>query len=246
MKIGITGYKGRVGQLLVDELQSGRWASAGYAGGTSRQDTVGALSVDDLFAASDAVIDFTTPEATLEHAAVASRLGKILVVGTTGLTVAQEDSLAEAAKSAVIVYSANMSFGVNLLAALVEKAARALSPDDWDIEVFESHHHHKIDAPSGTALLLGKAAAKGRDISLPPVEHDRNGKRESGEIGFSVARGGDVVGEHTVFFFGEGERIELTHRATNRALFARGAIKAALWAKDKPAGLYSMTDVLGL
>ena len=138
---------------------------------------------------------------------------------------------------------------MNMLMALVEQAAKRLA-DGWDIEIFESHHKHKIDAPSGTALALGKAAAKGRGGNLEQLaEYDRHGQtgaRQNGKIGFSVARGGDVVGEHTVFFFGDGERLELTHRATNRALFASGALRAALWTKGKPAGLYSMRDVLGL
>lgn len=252
MKIGITGYTGRVGSLLVQELQSNVWNGLELAGGTSRKIDANVNffttdNADELFARCDAVIDFTLPEATLHHAALAAQHKKILIVGTTGLSAAQEKQLEAAAQQTTIVYAANMSLGVNLLAALVEQSAKALSPDGWDIEVFESHHHNKIDAPSGTALLLGKAAAKGRNIELPsPVPFDRNGKREEGEIGFSVVRGGDVVGEHTVFLFGQGERIELTHRATNRALFARGALKAAEWAKEKPAGLYSMRDVLGL
>lgn len=253
MKVGIAGYTGRVGQLLVNELQSGNWTGLELAGGTSRkgdENISGLLTTtepEELFQTSDAIIDFTLPEGTMKHAALAAKHEKILVIGTTGLSTQQETELVEHAKSATIVYAANMSLGVNLLLALIEKAARALGPDDWDIEIFESHHKHKIDAPSGTAIALGKAAAAGRDSTLPTsVNCDRNGKRENGEIGFSVARGGDVVGEHTAFFFGEGERIELTHRATNRALFARGALKAAGWAKDKPPGLYSMKDVLGL
>lgn len=252
MKIGVTGYTGRVGQLLVQELQSGKWPNAELSGCTSRSasDNVHDLLItnnaDQLFKESDAIIDFTLPEATVEHAKLAAKHKKILVVGTTGLNKDQEAELEKAGEHATIIYAANMSLGVNLLMALVEKAAAALDPS-WDIEVFESHHKHKIDAPSGTALALGKSAADGRKTTLPnPIPFDRNGKRETGEIGFSVARGGDVVGEHTVFFYAEGERLELTHRATNRALFARGAIKAALWAKGKKAGLYSMKDVLGL
>lgn len=253
MKIGIAGHTGRVGQLLVAELQSGRHPALTLSGGAARKaaarhyDYFTTHDAEALFKISDAVIDFTLPEATVDHAAIAARLGKILIVGTTGLSTAQEGMLHTAAQAAPIVYAANMSLGVNLLAALVERAARALAAADWDIEIFESHHHNKIDAPSGTALLLGKAAAEGRGVTLPsPVETDRSGKRETGDIGFSVARGGDVVGEHTAFFFGQGERLELTHRATDRALFARGALKAAAWAKGKPAGLYSMRDVLGL
>ena len=161
-----------------------------------------------------------------------------------------EDALKDAAQKTAIVYAANMSVGVNLLLALVEKAAASLGPDDWDIDIFESHHKHKVDAPSGTALAVGKAAAKGRGVDLDDVKVSARdgitGEREKGTIGFSVARGGDVVGEHTAYFYGEGERIELTHIATNRALFAKGALRAALWLKDKPNGLYSMKDVLDL
>jgi 4-hydroxy-tetrahydrodipicolinate reductase len=251
MKIGITGCKGRVGKILIDELLTGNWKNMQLSGGTSRNpahtDFFVTSNAEELFTKSDAIIDFTLPEATMQHAKLAAQHKKILVIGTTGLSTSQENELENAAQKTPIIYAANMSLGVNLLAALVEQAAKALSPDGWDIEVFESHHHNKIDAPSGTALLLGKAAAKGRETQLPTtIPSDRNGKRQEGEIGFSVARGGDVVGEHTVFFFGQGERIELTHRATNRALFARGALKAAEWAKGKPAGLYSMRDVLGL
>ena len=252
MKIGVTGYTGRVGQLLVQELQSGKWPEVILSGCTSRSGSENVHNLyitedaGELFEHSDAIIDFTLPEATLTHAKLAAQHKKILVVGTTGLSKDQEQELQKAAEQTVIIYAANMSLGVNLLMALVEQAARALDPE-WDIEIFESHHKHKIDAPSGTALALGNSAAEGRKKILPsPIPFDRNGARKKGDIGFSVARGGDVVGEHTVFFYGEGERLELTHRATNRALFARGAIKAALWAKGKKPGLYSMKDVLGL
>lgn len=250
MKIGIAGYTGRVGQLLIKELTSGHWPELTLSGGLSRKKTnIDFFTTTDpnaLFEKSDAVIDFTLPESTLKNAKTASENGKALIIGTTGLSADDEDKLALYAQKAPIIYAANMSMGVNLLIALVEKAARALDPS-WDIEIFESHHKHKIDSPSGTALALGKSAAKGRNIQLPQtINTDRSGERQRGEIGFSVARGGDVVGEHTAFFFAEGERIELTHRATNRALFARGAIKAAIWSKGKQPGLYSMQDVLGL
>ncbi|MFN3701194.1 MAG: 4-hydroxy-tetrahydrodipicolinate reductase [Alphaproteobacteria bacterium] len=257
MKIGIAGYTGRVGQLLIAELQSGAWQSQGLelAGGLAR--TIPAASAtpsffvtdnpQELFARSEAVIDFTLPESTLINAEIAAKTQKALIIGTTGLSQTQEDALAKAAATAPIVYAANMSLGVNLLMALVEKAARALAPDEWDIEIFEAHHNKKIDSPSGTALALAKSAAKGRQTTLPEhIKADRSGQRQTGDIGFGVVRGGDVVGEHSVYFYGMGERLELTHRATNRALFARGALKAALWAKGKPAGLYSMHDVLGL
>ncbi len=253
MKIGVTGCTGRVGALLVEELLSGRFPDASLSGGTVRSKKSQPAvfftteNAEALFESSDAVIDFTLPEAAVLHAELAARHKKVLVVGTTGLSPVQEKLLQDAAKDTAIVYAANMSLGVNLLMALVEQAAAKLSADGWDIEIFESHHRNKIDSPSGTALALGKAAAKGRGIALPhPINHDRNGKREDGEIGFSVMRGGDIVGEHVVNFLAQGERIELAHRATNRALFARGAIHAALWARGKAPGLYSMRDVLGL
>lgn len=253
MKIGIAGYTGRVGRLLINELQFGKWdESLELSGGSSRSipqtppDFFVTTDPAELFEKSDAVIDFTQPEGTILNAEIAANQKKIHIIGTTGLNSDQEKQIESFAKYARIVYSANMSLGVNLLMALVERAAKSLDPS-WDIEIFESHHKHKIDAPSGTALALGKSAAKGRGVELPDkIDCDRNGKRAEGDIGFSVARGGDVVGEHTAFFYAEGERLELTHRATNRSLFAKGAIKAALWAKDKPAGLYSMKDVLGL
>lgn len=259
LKIGIVGCTGRVGSILIQELQSDDWQSAGLAlaGGADRD--VSSLTdagffttsaAEDLFERADVVIDFTRPEGTLEHAALAAKHGKTLIVGTTGLTNEDEEKLAAFAKDTTIIYAANMSVGVNMLLALVEKAAAALGPDMWDIEIFESHHKHKIDAPSGTALAIGKAAAKGRNVDLDTVKvaarDGITGEREEGSIGFSVARGGDVVGEHTAYFYAAGERIELSHIATNRALFARGALRAALWSKDQGNGLFSMRDVLGL
>ena len=250
MKIGITGCTGRVGQLLIQELQSGAWAERGLelSFGLSRKEIAGAsypvtTSAAELFAASDAVIDFTLPEATPEFASLAAKHGTALIVGTTGLTEAQEQALKAAAEKTTIVYAANMSLGVNLLLALVEQAASKLGPD-WDIEIFEAHHKHKIDAPSGTALALGTAAQEGR--SSGDFVHERAGARKSGDIGYAVSRGGDVVGEHTVTFYTNGERIELGHRATNRALFARGALTAAKWCENQSPGLYSMKDVLGI
>jgi 4-hydroxy-tetrahydrodipicolinate reductase len=250
MKIGIAGCKGRMGSLLVQEIVSGRYRDAALSGGTvlpaemSKADFFITTDPDELFQKSDAVIDFTVPEATRKHVWLAAKHKKTLVIGTTGLTEADQKEIGDAAKETRIVQASNFSAGVNLLLALVEKTAATLDPD-WDIEIFESHHKHKIDAPSGTALSLGKAAQAGRKGGA--FVTDREGKRKSGDIGFSVARGGDVVGEHTVYFYAEGERIELAHVATNRALFARGAIRAALWALDqKKPGLYSMQDVLGL
>lgn len=257
MKIGIVGCNGRVGTLLIDELKTEYWKHHGLtlAGGVMRNiptpapDFFVTNNAEELFEHSDAVIDFTLPEGTLHHIALAKKHHKKLIIGTTGLTEDDEKAIVDAAQHTTIIYAANMSLGVNLLLALVEKAAEVLS-DDWDIEIFESHHKHKVDAPSGTALAIGRAAATGRGHSLEDLadynRHGHTGARERGKIGFSVARGGDVVGEHTTFFFGEGERLELTHKATNRHLFARGALHAAKWCDGKPNGLFSMRDVLGL
>ena len=269
MKVGILGCTGRVGSLLATELYSGAWADQGLelAGGYCRTIPDGKLpyfvtdNAEKLFKKSDVVIDFTLPEATMHHAALADRLGTTLIVGTTGLTEKQEDELLHASENAVIVYAANMSIGVNLLLELVREAASKLDPS-WDIEIHETHHKYKVDAPSGTAMALGHAAAMGRTENPDSTTHealynqtskegpafafDRDGKRIDGEIGFAVSRGGDVVGEHTVTFYSQGERLELAHKATNRLLFAKGALKAALWTKGKRNGLYSMRDVLGL
>lgn len=257
MKVGIVGCTGRVGSILIQELQSGNWAGLELAGGADRDLSVlknleffTTTKPEELFERADVVIDFTRPEATMNHAALAAKHKTTLIVGTTGMTKDDESKLHEAAKKTAILYAANMSVGVNMLLALVEQAAARLDAKDWDIEIFESHHKHKIDAPSGTALAIGKAAAKGRNVDLDAVKvaarDGITGEREEGSIGFSVARGGDVVGEHTAYFYAAGERIELTHIATNRALFARGALRAALWSKGQPPGLYSMRDVLNL
>ncbi|MCB1532663.1 MAG: 4-hydroxy-tetrahydrodipicolinate reductase [Alphaproteobacteria bacterium] len=257
MKIGVVGCMGRVGQILVNELRSGNWDDLEFAGGTALPEDLAKAGDDyfvtdkpaELFDVADAVIDFTAPAATVQHAKHAATYKTALIVGTTGLSADDEAALKEAAEKTTIVYAANFSIGVNVLLALVEQAAARLK-DGWDIEVFESHHKHKVDAPSGTALAIGKAAAAGRDVDLNKVaDWARNGEtgaRKEGHIGFSVARGGDVVGDHTAFFYGEGERLELTHKATNRALFARGAIHAARWALSQETGLYSMKDVLDL
>ena len=256
MKIGIVGCKGRVGSLLVSEIRSGNWKGLELSGGTvlpgdmAPCDFFITSDAEELFKKSDTVIDFTSPAATRAHAKLAAKHGVSLIVGTTGLSTADEKELAAAAKKTPIVYAANFSVGVNVLLALVERGAATLGDDDFDIEIFEAHHKNKVDAPSGTALALGKAAAAGRKVDLKKAadwaRHGETGKRKKGKIGFSVARGGDVVGDHRVFFYGEGERVEISHIATNRALFARGALRAAQWTKSKKPGLYSMKDVLGL
>jgi 4-hydroxy-tetrahydrodipicolinate reductase len=199
--------------------------------------------------AADGILDFTRPEASVELAGLAAQARIVHVIGTTGLTTAHMTKLSAAARHATLVQSGNMSLGVNVLAATVERVARAL-PASYDIEIVEMHHRMKVDAPSGTALLLGEAAARGRDVALAAVA-DRGrdgmtGARKPGAIGFAALRGGTVVGDHAVVFAGPGERIELTHRAETREIFAHGAVAAALWARGRKPGLYTMADVLGL
>jgi 4-hydroxy-tetrahydrodipicolinate reductase len=248
--IAVAGCTGRIGRLLVDELSSGGWEPAvTLAGGTVREGSDYpanfpiATNLEELLSRTDVVIDFTRPEATVKAVQLAAQAGVPCVIGTTGLDAAQEEKLREAARSIPIIYAANMSVGVTLLSALVEQAAARLAAE-WDIEILETHHKQKVDAPSGTALMLGRAAAKGRGEERFVMDH--TGKREAGTIGYAVRRGGDVVGEHAVTFYGMGERLELSHMATDRRLFARGAIRAALWVINQPPGLYSMRDVLGL
>lgn len=252
MKIGVAGYTGRVGQLLVKEILSGGWKGMDLSAASSRSvhpeyTPQGSFSVytdpDDLMQACDCVVDFTTPESTLKNISAAVKYNTSMVIGTTGFSDAQLQELKKASKTIPVVFAANMSVGVNLLMALVEQAAARLN-NGWDIEIFESHHKNKIDAPSGTALALGQSAQKGRGTGA--FVTDRGGKRSDGDIGYAVSRGGDVVGEHMVTFYGMGERVELGHKATDRALFARGALKAAEWLDSKPPGLYSMRDVLEL
>ncbi|MAF96119.1 MAG: 4-hydroxy-tetrahydrodipicolinate reductase [Rhodospirillaceae bacterium] len=265
MKIGIVGAAGRMGRMLIAEVLG--TGGCQLAGGTEQpgSDAIGqdlgvligadeqGLSIGDdaraLFEASDAVVDFTQPEATMGHAALSGETGVALIVGTTGLEAPHMEALGRAAAKAAVVQAANMSVGVNLLLGLTEQVANALG-EDYDIEIAEMHHRHKVDAPSGTALALGAAAAKGRGVDLNEVsDRGRDGEtgpRKAGDIGFSVIRGGDVAGDHWVVFAGPGERVELTHKAGSREIFARGALRAALWTEGRAPGLYSMRDVLGL
>lgn len=265
MRLVIVGAGGRMGRVLtrvVTETEGAEVVAAVDREGTDvlGQDAgvlagVGELGVqvtDDpltAFAKADGVLDFTAPAASLWFAELAAQARIVHVVGTTGWAEGEDEPLHAAARHARIIKSGNMSLGVNLLAALVSQAAAALD-SDFDIEVLEMHHKHKVDAPSGTALLLGEAAAKGRGIDLSAHSvRSRDGimdPRKAGDIGFATLRGGSVIGEHSVIFAGEGERIELTHRSEDRQLFARGAVKAALWGFDQKPGFYSMTDVLGL
>ena len=198
---------------------------------------------------ADGIIDFTAPAASIACAEFAARAGKVHIIGTTGLSTADDEKIAAAAARAVIVKSGNMSLGVNLLAALVKRVSKTLD-NAFDIEILEMHHNQKVDAPSGTALLLGRAAAEGRGVDLNKASvrsrDGHTGARKPGDIGFATLRGGTVVGEHTVMFAGPAERLELTHKANDRMIFARGALHAALWARTQKPGLYSMADVLGL
>lgn len=213
---------------------------------------IGVQITDDaleLAARSDAIIDFTSPKAAAEHAGIAANARIPIVIGTTGLKSEEEAAIKAAARHAPVVMAGNMSLGVNLLTALVEKVAKALDPE-FDIEIVEMHHNRKVDAPSGTALMLGEAAARGRGVVLSEVaDRGRDGEtgaRKRGNIGFASLRGGSVVGEHTVMFVSDVERIEITHRAVDRGIFARGAVRAAVWAVGRTPGLYGMRDVLGI
>ncbi|WP_214477156.1 4-hydroxy-tetrahydrodipicolinate reductase [Mesorhizobium sp. dw_380] len=266
MGLVVVGAAGRMGQTLIRAIHT--IPGARVIGAVERADSphlgkdagelagIGIINVpisDDplpVFAKADGVLDFTTPASTVEFAGYAAQARIVHVIGTTGCSAQDNAKIAAAARHATIVKSGNMSLGVNLLAVLVEQAARALDADDFDIEILEMHHKHKVDAPSGTALLLGEAAAAGRGIALSGNDvrsrDGHTGVRKTGSIGFATLRGGSVVGDHSVILAGTGERITLSHHAEDRAIFARGAVKAALWARGKKPGLYSMRDVLGL
>jgi 4-hydroxy-tetrahydrodipicolinate reductase len=264
-RIGVIGCAGRVGRMLIADIVA--TAGCTLAGGVARPGSaaigrdIGELAAtgpiglavgdnpEQLLRDSDVGIEFTTPAATAEHAALAARLGKPLVIGTTGLGGAEERALRDAAAHAPIVWAANTSLGINLLLGLVDQVARRLGPD-WDLEIVEMHHRGKVDAPSGTALALGRAAAAARGVVFDEVatrgRDGITGPRPAGAIGFAALRGGDNIGEHHVIFAGSGERLELTHRATDRGIYAKGAVRAALWLVGRPPGLYGMKDVLGL
>nr|WP_314075788.1 4-hydroxy-tetrahydrodipicolinate reductase [uncultured Roseococcus sp.] len=243
LRIGITGIAGRMGQLLSEEVAA---AGATLAGGTARGDDPRAL-----FQASDVVIDFTHAHSAPAHAALAAELGKGLVLGSSGLSAAEEKAVAEAAQRAPIVYAANFATGVNLVLALAEKLAAALPAEQYDAEIVEMHHRQKVDAPSGTAIAMGRAVAKGRGTTLEEAGREsgrdgHTGARKTGTIGFAALRGGQVVGEHTLLFAAGSEHIALTHRSFDRRAYATGAVRAAQWLSGRAPGLYSMNDVLGL
>lgn len=263
--VTVTGVSGRMGRMLVQavaedprtrlvgatERPGHEWDGADLGAALGGASIGVRVETDPLeaFARSRAVLDFTSPAATCAHAALAAQARCVHVVGTTGLSEEEDPRLEAAARHAVLVQAGNMSLGVNLLTRLTERVAAALGPE-FDIEIIEMHHRHKVDAPSGTALMLGEAAAAGRGVALRDhSERGRDGmtgERRTGAIGFAAVRGGDVVGDHTVVFAGLGERIELRHVATDRMIFARGAVAAAVWGQDKKPGRYDMADVLGL
>jgi 4-hydroxy-tetrahydrodipicolinate reductase len=264
-RIGVFGCAGRMGRMLLADIAASE--AAVLAGGVARpgsaacgQDLgelagLGRLGIaagdnaEEVLRASDVAIDFTTPAATAEHARLAARLGVPLVVGTTGLHGADEKAVRTAAEQIPLVWAANTGLGINLLMDLVDQVARRLGAE-WDLEIVEMHHRGKVDAPSGTALALGRAAAAARGVDFDAValrgRDGITGARPAGAIGFAALRGGDNIGEHHVIFAAAGEQLELTHRATNRGIYSKGAVRAALWLVGRKPGLYGMKEVLGL
>lgn len=265
MRLVVTGTAGRMGRMLVTAIAAlpgvtlsgaleheGSAAIGQDAGRVAGLPPLGVTVTGDAleaFVAADGVIDFSSPAATVGFADLAAQARIAHVIGTTGLSASDLERIGRAAWHAPIVRSGNMSLGVNLLAGLVRRVARTLA-EDFDVEILEMHHRMKVDAPSGTALLLGEAAAAGRDIPLDErsvrTRDGHTGARRPGDVGFATLRGGSVVGDHTVVFAGLGERLELSHRAEDRSIFATGALRAAVWARGRKPGLYGMSDVLGL
>ena len=265
MRLIVAGAGGRMGRALTrvisetpDALLTGALEAPGSellgqdAGVLAGLPANGVLLSADLWSLSakaDGILDFTVPGATIANFAIAAERGLVHVIGTTGLSSSDDAVIKSVTSRAIVVKSGNMSLGVNLLAALVKRVAQSLD-QSFDIEILEMHHNAKVDAPSGTALMLGEAAAAGRGIDLyARAARGRDGitgARKSGDIGFASLRGGTVTGDHSVIFAGPMERIELTHRAEDRTMFAQGAVKAALWARGKKPGFYTMNDVLGL
>ena len=264
-RIAITGAGGRMGRALAEAVQQNKelqlTAAFAHRGSSALGKDVGALAgignlnvtveanleaVADRF---DVLIDFTRPEATLAHLQICQKWSKKMVIGTTGFDEKGKQQIALAAQEIAIVFAPNMSIGVNLCFRLIELAAQVLG-DEADIEIIEAHHRHKVDAPSGTALRMGEvaAAALARNLKECAVygRQGHTGERTHKEIGFATIRGGDIVGDHTVLFAGNGERLEITHKASSRLTFANGALRAARWLKDRPNGLFDMQDVLAL
>lgn len=263
MKIGVTGITGRMGRTIASivlqhelvELSSALVRAGGGLEGGDLGEFLGfeksgakmTSDIDQFIQSCHAIIDFSSPALSLEIAAKCAENKKVLICGTTGFSENEKQKFAANASSTVIVWSSNMSLGVNLLMNLAEKVAGILH-DDFDVEIVEMHHKNKVDAPSGTALSLGAAVAQGRNIELQKsavmARVGKEAARQKGEIGFATLRGGDVIGDHSVIFAGDGERIELTHKASNRDIFAKGAIRAAIWGSAKNPSFYSMRDVL--
>jgi 4-hydroxy-tetrahydrodipicolinate reductase len=258
VKVGVAGATGRMGRLIIDQIIKNDYLSLVAATTSVSNNLIGTMitehvflhaNPEELFKKSQIVIDFTRPEILEEHLNLALRYQTKLVIGTTGLTLEHKEMLVDASKKIPLLYASNTSMGITLMKSLTTQIAKILSPE-FDIEIDEIHHRHKVDAPSGTSLSLGEAAAKGRGTSLKDVachnRHGHIGPRPTGQIGFSVRRGGSVIGDHTVSFIGEEECLEITHKGLSRSLYAKGAVRAARWLSDKSAGLYSMEDVLGL
>lgn len=265
MKIGIIGAGGRMGQACIRQVtdtdgcavvaasdMAGSALIGQDAGTAAGAGALGVAVTDDaaaVIAASDAIIEFTLPEPTVNHVALTAEAGVAHIIGTTGMDAAQENALKAAGEKTVVMHAPNMSLAVNLLFALTKQVAATLN-DDFDIEIFEMHHKHKVDAPSGTAVGMGRAAAEGRGVNLDDVaQWARNGitgERKRGDIGFASLRGGNVIGDHTATFAIEDERLEISHKAQSRQIFARGAVHAALWSAGKAPGFYTMFDVLGI
>ena len=264
-RIAVMGAAGRMGKILIEAVAQAEGAilaaaidrpdssligvDAGELAGIGRSGVVLAADLTAVIADFDVLIDFTHPSVTLKNLAACRKAGKAMVIGTTGFSVEEKGLLAEAAREIPIVFAANYSVGVNLCLKLLDTAARVLG-DDVDIEIIEAHHRHKVDAPSGTALRMGEVVANalGRDLEKVAVygREGQTGARERETIGFATVRAGDVVGDHTVLFAADGERVEITHKASSRMTFAKGAVRAAQWLQNQPAGLYDMQDVLGL
>lgn len=264
-RIAVTGAAGRMGRMLIQAIVSAEGLSltgaiqhpgstllgvdAGELAGIARLGVVLVSSLDAVKDQFDVLIDFTRPEVTVENVVFCRKHGKKMVIGTTGLDAGQKQILQDAARDTALIFASNMSVGVNLCFKLLDIAARVLG-DDVDIEIIEAHHRHKIDAPSGTALSMGEVVANalGRDLDSCAVygRQGRTGERDRKTIGFETIRAGDIIGDHTVLFAAEGERVEITHKATTRANFAQGAVRAAKWIDSKKQGLFDMQDVLGL
>lgn len=250
VRVALAGALGRMGQAVARAAEGGRGLEIAARFDRPGAEGEGIVSADEALAACDVVIDFTTAAASADLASrCAERGGPALVIGSTGYSADELARVEAAAKRIAIVRSGNFSLGVNVLQGLVGQAAKLLGPEDWDIEVFEAHHSRKVDAPSGTALMLGEAAAKARGVVLKDVmeaaREGQTGPRKEGAIGFAVMRGGDIIGEHSVTFAAKEEIVTLSHSARDRGLFAKGALRAAQWVVGKPAGLYDMQDVLG-